>query len=199
MAEWRVFKSELSAPRSDAIVMVTTFLLTVLVDLTTGIAVGMVLAAFLFMKRMAEVTNITVISRDFQDSKASGDVSGAIFRRRVPPGVEVYEINGPFFFGAAEKFKDTLAEVSRKPKVLIIRMRNVPAIDSTAMHALRDLIRRTRKDRTMVLLSEVHAQPLVALERSGLLHEVGKEYVCNNVDDGLAAARKHLGLPAEEG
>jgi sulfate permease, SulP family len=169
------------------------------VDLTTGIAVGMVLAAFLFMKRMAEVTNITVISRDFQDSNASGDVSGAIFRRRVPPGVEVYEINGPFFFGAAEKFKDTLAEVSRKPKVLIIRMRNVPAIDSTAMHALRDLIRRTRKDRTTVLLSEVHAQPLVALERSGLLQEVGEEYVCNNVDDALAAARKHLGLPAEEG
>jgi SulP family sulfate permease len=198
MAEWRVFKSELSAPKSDAIVMVTTFLLTVLVDLTTGIAVGMVLAAFLFMKRMAEVTNITVVSRDFQDSNPSGDVSGAIFRRRVPPGVEVYEINGPFFFGAAEKFKDTLAEVSRKPKVLIIRMRNVPAIDSTAMHALRDLIRRTRKDRTMVLLSEVHAQPLVALERSGLLEEVGEEYVCENVDDALAAARKHVGLFAEE-
>jgi sulfate permease, SulP family len=199
MAEWRVFKSELSAPRSDAIVMVTTFLLTVLVDLTTGIAVGMVLAAFLFMKRMAEVTNITVVSRDFQDSSSSGDVSGAIFRRRVPPGVEVYEINGPFFFGAAEKFKDTLAEVSRKPKVLIIRMRNVPAIDSTAMHALRDLIRRTRKDRTMVLLSEVHAQPLVALERSGLLDEVGEESVCKDVDDALAAARRHLGLSDGEG
>jgi SulP family sulfate permease len=199
MAEWRVFKSELSAPRSDAIVMVTTFLLTVLVDLTTGIAVGMVLAAFLFMKRMAEVTNITVVSRDFQDSSSSGDVSGAIFRRRIPPGVEVYEINGPFFFGAAEKFKDTLAEVSRKPKVLIIRMRNVPAIDSTAMHALRDLIRRTRKDRTMVLLSEVHAQPLVALERSGLLDEVGEEYVCKDVDDALAAARRHLGLSDGKG
>jgi SulP family sulfate permease len=198
MAEWRVFRSELSAPRSDAIVMVTTFLLTVLVDLTTGIAVGMVLAAFLFMKRMAEVTNITVVSRDFQDTSQSRDLSGAIFRRRVPPGVEVYEINGPFFFGAAEKFKDTLAEISKKPKVLVIRMRNVPAIDSTAMHALRDLIRRTRKDGTMVLLSEVDAQPLVALERSGLLEEVGKEYICNNVDEALAAARTHLALPGEE-
>jgi SulP family sulfate permease len=199
MAEWRVFRSELSAPRSDAIVMVTTFLLTVLVDLTTGIAVGMVLAAFLFMKRMAEVTNITVVSRDFQDANPSRDLSGAIFRRLVPPGVEVYEINGPFFFGAAEKFKDTLAEVSKKPKVLIIRMRNVPAIDSTAMHALRDLIRRTRKDGTMVLLSEVDAQPLAALERSGLLVEVGEDHVCHNVDEALAAARKHLGLPSEEG
>jgi sulfate permease, SulP family len=198
MAEWRVFKSELSAPKSDAIVMVTTFLLTVLVDLTTGIAVGMVLAAFLFMKRMAEVTNITVVSRDFQDARPSGDVSGAIFRRRVPPGVEVYEINGPFFFGAAEKFKDTLAEISKKPKVLIIRMRNVPAIDSTAMHALRDLIRRTRKDRTVVLLSDVHAQPLIAMERSGLLQEIGEDYFWENIDEALAAARRHLGLPPEE-
>jgi SulP family sulfate permease len=196
MAEWRVFKSELSAPKSDAIVMVSTFLLTVLVDLTTGIAVGMVLAAFLFMKRMAEVTNVTVVSRDFHDAKQSGDISGAIFRRRVPLGVEVYEINGPFFFGAAEKFKDTLAEVSRKPKVLIIRMRNVPAIDSTAIHALRDLIRRTRRDRTMVLLSEVRSQPLVALGRSGLLDEIGDDCMFGGIDEALAAARAHLGVPA---
>jgi SulP family sulfate permease len=198
MAEWRVFKSELSAPKSDAIVMLTTFLLTVLVDLTTGIAVGMVLAAFLFMKRMAEVTNVTMVSRDFQDTNQSGDLSGAIFRRRVPPGVEVYEINGPFFFGAAEKFKDTLAEVSKKPKVLIIRMRNVPAIDSTAMHALQDLIRRTRKDRTKVLLSEVHAQPLTALGRSDMLDEIGEDSLYPNIDTALGAAREHLGIPPED-
>jgi len=196
MAEWRVFKSELSAPKSDAIVMVSTFLLTVLVDLTTGIAVGMVLAAFLFMKRMAEVTNVTLVSRDFQDPEQRGDASGAIFRRQVPPGVEVYEINGPFFFGAAEKFKDTLAEISKKPKVLIIRMRNVPAIDSTAIHALRDLIRRTRKDRTIVLLSEVRSQPLVALGRSELLDEIGTDALCGDIDEALATARAHLGVPA---
>jgi SulP family sulfate permease len=105
----------------------------------------------------------------------------------------VYEINGPFFFGAAEKFKDTLAEVSKKPKVLIIRMRNVPAIDSTAMHALRDLVRRTRRDKTLVFLSDVHAQPLIALGRSELLDEIGEEYLFGNIDEALAAARKHLG------
>jgi SulP family sulfate permease len=151
------------------------------------------------MKRMAEVTNVTLVSRDFQDPQQSGDVSGAIFRRRVPTGVEVYEINGPFFFGAAEKFKDTLAEVSKKPKVLIIRMRNVPAIDSTAIHALRDLIRRTRKDGTMVLLSEVRSQPLVALGRSGLLEEIGDDCILGDIDEALAAARAHLGLPPQEG
>jgi sulfate permease, SulP family len=198
MAEWQVFKSELSAPKSDALVMLTTFLLTVLVDLTAGIAVGMVLASLLFMKRMAEVTNVTLVSRDYQDTRPSSDQSGAIYLREVPKGVEVYEINGPFFFGAAEKFKDTLSEVSRKPTVLIVRMRNVPAIDSTAMHALRDLVRRTRRGGTLVLLSDVRAQPLVALERSGLLAEIGEEHLFANIDEALAAARQHLGLPPKE-
>jgi sulfate permease, SulP family len=198
MAEWQVFRSELSAPKSDALVLLTTFLLTVLVDLTAGIAVGMVLASLLFMKRMAEVTNVTLVSRDYQDVEPSSDDSGAIYRRQVPRGVEVYEINGPFFFGAAEKFKDTLSEISKKPKVLIIRMRNVPAIDSTAMHALRDLIRRTRRDGTFVLLSDVHSQPLIALGRSELLVEIGEGCLFGNIDEALAAARTHLGLPPEE-
>src|SRR4051812_29191905 len=198
MADWPVFRSELTAPRSDALVMMTTFLLTVLVDLTTGIGVGMVLASFLFMKRMAEVTNVRVVSDEFQEPRPGADESGAIYRRRVPKGVEVYEINGPFFFGAAEKFKDTLSEVSRKPQVLIVRMRNVPAIDSTALHALQDLVRRTRRDKTLVYLSDVHAQPLVALQHSDLLDEIGEQCVFGNIDDALAAARRQLGLPPEE-
>ena len=199
MSDWRVFRSELSAPRSDAIVMVVTFLLTILVDLPTGIGVGMVLASFLFMKRMAEVTNVTAVSREFDEGlRGPSDDSGAIYRRQVPKDVEVYEINGPFFFGAAEKFKDTLASVSRKPRVLIIRMRNVPAIDSTAMHALKDLIRRTRREGTKVLLSDVHAQPLVALSRSDLLEEIGEDNLYDDVDAALEAARAHLGKSASE-
>jgi SulP family sulfate permease len=190
MSEWRIFRSELSAPRSDAIVMVVTFLVTIFVDLPTGIGVGMVLASFLFMKRMAEVTNVTMVSREFEDGGIeSTDDSAAIYRRQVPPGVEVYEINGPFFFGAAEKFKETLASVSREPKVLIIRMRNVPAIDSTAMYALKDLIRRTRKKGTRIILSDVHAQPLVALARSGMLEEVGEDNLYGDIDLALEAAR----------
>jgi SulP family sulfate permease len=194
MSEWRVFKSELRGPRSDAAVMVTTFLLTVFVDLTVALSVGMVLAAFLFMKRMAEVTNISVVTRDLQDvAEGKADETGAIYKRQIPAGVEVYEINGPFFFGAAEKFKDTLAEVSRKPKVLIIRMRNVPAMDSTAMHAMRDLVRRTKRDGTIVLLSDVHSQPLVALAKSELLDEIGESQVLGNIDLALEAARARIG------
>jgi SulP family sulfate permease len=193
LSEWRVFVHELQAPKSDALVMVTTFLLTLLVDLTVGIGVGMVLAAFLFMKRMAEVTNITIVRREFEETGApQGDEQGAIYRRRIPPGVEVYEINGPFFFGAAEKFKQTLGEISRRPKILVIRMRNVPAIDSTAMHALKDLVRRTRKEGTDVLLSDVHSQPLIALGRSGLLDELGEENLFGDVDEALEAAGKRL-------
>jgi sulfate permease, SulP family len=139
-----------------------------------------------------QVTNVTMVTQEFQDTRPSADESGAIYRRKVPKGVEVYEINGPFFFGAAEKFKDTLFEVSKKPKVLIIRMRNVPAIDSTAMHALRDLVRRTRKDGTLVLLSDVSAQPRMALERSGLLEEMGEKHLFGNIDEALAAAEARM-------
>ena len=189
MSEWRVFRSELRAPRSDAAVLVTTFLLTVFVDLSVAIGVGMVLASFLFMRRMSEVTNVRAVTRALSDVGEDPDDPGAIARREVPPGVEVYEIDGPFFFGAAEKFKDTLAEVAGKPRVLIIRMRHVPAIDSTALHALEDLVRRTQGDGTMVFLSDVHAQPLVALGRSDTLGRIGERHLFGDIDEALAAAR----------
>ena len=201
MSEWRTFRSELRAPKSDVLVMLVTFALTVLVDLTVAIEVGMVLAAFLFMRRMAEVTNIRFLSREFgadelPDAYASD--ANAVRRRDVPDGVVVYEINGPFFFGAAEKFKDTLGHIGKNPRVLIIRMRNVPAIDSTAMHALGDIVRRSRKDGTLTILSDVHAQPMVALGRSELLDEIGDDHIFGNIDDALNAARAHLGLPGVE-
>ena len=193
LSEWRVFLNELQAPWSDAAVMLTTFLLTILVDLSVAIAVGMVLASFLFMRRMAEVTNVTAVSREFDDGpEGPRDESGAIYRRRIPDGVEVYEINGPFFFGAAEKFKAALDQVSRRPKVLIVRMRNVPAIDSTAMHALKDLIRRTRHQGTLVFLADVHSQPLLALTRADLLAEIGEDNLFGDVDAALDAARRRL-------
>jgi SulP family sulfate permease len=110
--------------------------------------------------------------------------------------VQVYEIDGPFFFGAAERFKDTLGQVSEKPRVLILRMRAVPAIDSTGLRALTDVVRRSRADGKLVLLSDVHAQPMVAIGRSGLLDELGDEQLFGNLDDALNRARTHLGLPA---
>jgi SulP family sulfate permease len=118
----------------------------------------------------------------------------AVRRRVIPDGVQVYEINGPFFFGAAETFRDTVSVVGARPRVIIIRMRNVPAIDSTGMHALRDLFRRFTAQGTLMLLSDVHAQPLVALGRSYLLEEIGEGQVYGNIDDALDRARRELGL-----
>jgi len=197
MSEWRTFRAELWAPKSDVAVLLATFLLTVLVDLTVAIEVGMVLAAFLFMRRMAEVTNISVLTHEFVDPADDFETDpNAVRRRVVPPGVEVYEITGPFFFGAAELFKDRLGRVAGRPKVLILRLRHVPAIDSTGLNMLRDLVRRCRREGTLVVLSDVHAQPVIALERSGLYEEVKEENVLGNIDDALNRAREVLGLPA---
>jgi SulP family sulfate permease len=195
MSEWRTFRSEFRAPKSDLAVLLTTFFLTVLVDLTVAVEVGMVLAAFLFMRRMAEVSTVSVLGREFDESDDEGERDpNSVRRREVPPGVEIYEINGPFFFGAAEKFKETITELRRTPKVLIIRMRNVPAMDSTGLNALRDVVVRFRRAGTRVILSDIHAQPMLALQRSSLADELPEEDLVGNIDDALNVARAHLGL-----
>jgi len=193
MSEWRTFKAELTSPKSDVLVLVTTFALTVLVDLTVAIEVGMVLAAFMFIRRMAEVTNISAVTVEVEDNGDPYDSdTNAARRRNIPKGVEVYEINGPFFFGAAERFKDALSQVAARPKVLIIRMRHVLALDSTGMHTLKNVVHRSRQDGTSVLLSDVHMQPLVALTGSAALEEIGRENLFDNLDDALTRSRELL-------
>lgn len=191
MSEWRVFRAELTSPRSDVLVLVATFGLTVFVDLTVAIEVGMILAAFLFMRRMASLANVSIVSSDMLDEGAADDGGMTM---TLPRGVEVYEINGPFFFGAAETFKDTLARVARKPKVLILRMRHVPVIDATGLHALTDVVHRSRRDGTLVLLSEVQPQPLQALRRSVLIDEIGEEHICPTLEAAVARAEEEQAL-----
>jgi SulP family sulfate permease len=194
MSEWRVFLSELRSPKSDVAVLLVTFFLTVLVDLTVAIEVGMVLSAFLFMKRMSDVTNVRLVSGaadDAADAEESADPA-ALKREDLPRGVQVYEIDGPFFFGAAETFKSTVARVADKPKVLIIRLRHVPAIDATGLRVLTELVHAGRREGTLVLLSEVHAQPLVALTRSALLDELGEEQVLPTLAAAIARAKSHI-------
>jgi SulP family sulfate permease len=197
MGEWPVFWRELRGPRSDSAVMVVTFLLTVLIDLTVAVQVGVVLAAFLFMRRMAEVTNVKAFVGAVGGAEPEEDPRdpNALSSRHIPPGVEVYEVNGPFFFGAASKFRDTLATVSDRPKVLIVRLRAVPAIDATGLHALREVIERSAAEGTRVILSDVHAQPMAALGRTDLLDRLGDENLVGHIDEALTLARRHLGLP----
>jgi SulP family sulfate permease len=136
---------------------------------------------------MAEVTNIEVITGELADpSEPSPETGGALYRRRVPAGVEVYEINGPFFFGAAGAFSHTVGQVAVLPKVLVIRLRHVPAIDATGLQALRRLVQRARQHGTRVVLSELQTQPREALIRSGMLAELGTDSLAESIDEALA-------------
>lgn len=194
MSEWRTFMDELRGPKADVAVLVTTFLLTVLVDLTVAIEIGMVLAAFLFMHRMSEVTAVNAMTRTLQaEAREQADVPLRDLRpRQIPAGVEVFDINGAFFFGAAELFKETIARIANKPKVLIIRMRNVSLLDSTGLRALRDVVHRARAQRTLVLIAEIHAQPRAVLEHSALYEELGEGQIYLTLEDALDRSREHL-------
>jgi SulP family sulfate permease len=198
MSEWRSFATLMSGPKSDIAVLLATFLLTVLVDLTVAVQVGVVLAAFLFIRRMAEVTNIEMVTREFReapDGTMLGDPD-SVARRQIPPGVEVYEINGPFFFAAAEKVKETLSFVAKRPKVFILRMRNVPAIDATGMRVLDDLHDSSARRGIAFLIAGLHAQPLIALDRAGRLDRYGRDNFFADLDEALVKARTILAQKA---
>jgi SulP family sulfate permease len=172
MSEWHVFAGLMRAPKSDVLVLVTTFGLTVAIDLSVAIQAGVVLAALLFMRRMAEVTQVKSV-RDIADYEG-GDTPGDGIAD-LPPEVDVFEINGSFCFGAARKFSETLFARGTRPRVVILRMRHVLAMDATGLHALEEVANGLRKHGSILLLSGVHAQPLVAMERSGALERIGED------------------------
>ncbi|MBS1913853.1 MAG: sulfate permease [Bacteroidetes bacterium] len=191
MSEWRSFRAMIKSPLSDAIVFILTFVLTVAIDLTVAIEVGMVLSILLFMRRMAMVTNVGVITRELNDDDGD-DESQAVAALQMP-GVEIYEINGPLFFGAAYKFAEAMNVVESGPIVRVIRMRNVPALDATGLHALRDAWEQMRKRGGQLVLAEIHAQPLTALEKAGLDEEIGNENVHGTLEGALARAAELAG------
>ena len=191
MSEWRSFRNELRGPRSDVVVLLATFLLTVLVDLTVAVQVGIVLAAMLFMRRMSEVTNITAVREGFADETTEGP----LYAQRsmpIPPGVQIYAIDGPFFFGAADRFRETLGQVAKPPRVLVLIVRRVSVVDSTGMQAMRNVISRFQAQGTRVILVGPHAQPLAAMARTGLLDQVGDENIVGTIDEALALAGSPL-------
>lgn len=193
MSELHAFMGLLRAPRSDVMVLLTTFALTVLVDLTVAVEVGLVLASFLFIRRMAEVTSVGMITRDLRGDEEEGDDPLAIEKRVVPPGVEVFEVQGAFFFGAADSFKETMSEIEKPPKVLIVRMRKVFAIDATGLHVIEELHKNCQRDKTQLLLSGVHAQPMVAMQKKGLFDLIGEENIHGDIDGALERAAAIVG------
>jgi len=191
MSEWRLFVRLFRSPRSDVLVLLTTFFLTVVVDLTVALEAGMVLAAFLFMRRMAALSQSGFITSMLAEEDAHMDPA-AIARRRVPEGVEVFEIYGAFFFGAASKFQDAIFLVETAPKVFILRLREVIAMDATAIRALEDLVVKCRREGTALVLSGIHAQPLAVLKNAGLLDVIGQENLCGDIDEALKRAEELL-------
>ncbi|SCY54860.1 SulP family inorganic anion transporter [Desulfoluna spongiiphila] len=188
MSEWRFFVKLLKSQPADVAVMLVTFGLTVFVDLTVAIEVGVVMASLLFMNRMANLTKIKRRTDDFENDPH------ALACRKVPRRVEIFEINGPFFFGAANRFKDALRVVREKPKVLILRCRHILMIDATALRALEEMVEEAQREKTLLILSGVHAQPLICLEQSGLYYKIGEDNIYANIDDALNGARRFLGL-----
>lgn len=183
----------LSSPKSDVVVLLTTFILTIVIDLTAAVQVGVVLAALLFMKRMSDVTSMGKINFDASE-KTAQDIADpdATSNKDIPEGVEVYEINGPFFFGVADMLINTLEHIGKTPKVFILRMRNVPAIDATGEHALENFYNTCKKAGTQLVLSGVNPVPYATLKKMHFIEMIGEENVTNHIDKALIRTREIL-------
>ena len=189
MSEWRMFVKLFRSPKSDILVMLTTFLLTVLVDLVVALQTGIVLAAFLFMRRMAELSEAAYV----KDMMAEGEGLDPKMAEPLPHGVEVFQVHGTLFFGAASKFKDAMRRVEKPPRILILRLREVLAIDATGLRALEDVLDKAKADGTQVLLTGVQAQPRSVLARAGILERVGEENVVPDFQRAVERAKAIVG------
>ena len=191
MCGWRSFLSILKNPKSDVIVLWVTFLLTIIFDLTIAIEVGLICACLLFMRRMAETTDVKVISQEIDPSQDSDFEMGNLEHLTIPDGVEVYEINGPYFFGAGNRFEEIMEALHhQRPKVRIIRMRKVPFVDSTGIHNLTNLCLMSQKEGIQVVLSGVNPKVAEVLGRVGFPEMLGKENICSHINLALARAKE---------
>lgn len=195
MSGWRTFLALMKNPKSDVTVLLITFFLTVIFDLTIAIEVGLLIACVLFMKRVMETTEISVI-RDEIDPNKESDLEVHEEHLTLPKGVEVYEINGPYFFGIATKFEEIMSQLGDRPKIRIIRMRKVPFIDSTGIHNLTNLCVMSQKENIHIILSGVNDKVHKVLERSGFYELLGEDNICGNINEAVAKAWESVGEKA---
>ena len=193
MGEWHNFSRLPKWPRSDAVVFLTAFSLTVVIDLTVAVEIGMVLAAILFIKRVSETTQITAVD---ESSETEGP-QHSILGKEIPKGVMIYRIFGSFFFGAADKLETALKRSGQEPEVLILGLRKVLAIDATGLNALEDIYDKLHARGKHLILSGPHTQPFFMMDKAGFLDRLGKENICANLEHSLERAREILGLPPE--
>ena len=194
MSGWRTFLQLMKNPKSDIAVLFITFLLTVIFDLTLALEVGLLIACLLFMRRMAETTQIKVIADEINPNE---ETDAVVHEEHlvIPDGVEVYEINGPYFFGIANKFEELMAAMNDHPKVRIIRMRRVPFIDSTGIHNLQNLCEISHREGTHIVLSGVTPNVYAVLEHNGFCRLLGKDHICPNINVALERAAAILKRP----
>ena len=188
MGEWHELRRLHKMPRSDALVLLTTFGLTVVFDLVVAVEIGMVLAAILFIKRVSETTEVTRVTDEDMLERPEHVAQGKV----IPEGVIVYRVFGPFLFGAAEKMEDAMAGVEGFPKVLILRLNLVTAMDATGLNVMESIVERMQARNGIVILSGIHLQPLQMLKRSGFIGVIGRENFCATFDDALARASQWI-------
>lgn len=190
MSEWRSFVGLLRNSKADVVVLVTTFILTVIFDLTIAIEIGLLLAVFLFLKRIMDVTEISVFTSELELNNDNSNITEE--KLTIPEDVEVYEIDGPFFFGIANKFEESMRVIGDKPKVRIIRMRKVPFIDSTGLHNLESLYIKSKKEGIQMVLSGIRLNIKEAFDKFHFTEIIGKENICDNIYAALDRANEIL-------
>jgi SulP family sulfate permease len=188
MSEWRTFRSLMRNSKSDVAVLITTFLLTVIFDLTIAVEIGLLMAILLFIKRISETSTISVLTNKIDSTYAEQGMNND--ELDIPKGVEVYEIEGPFFFGLANKFDEIMKQMGDKPRIRIIRMRNVPFIDSTGIHNLENLIRMSHKENITILLSGVNQNVKKSLETANINQIIGDENICSSINQAMQRANQ---------
>lgn len=191
MSGWRSFLALMKNPKSDVTVLLITFFLTIIFDLTIAIEVGLIIACLLFMRRMSETTDVHVISNEINPDDEDSDMHlGNIEHLTIPKGVEVYEINGPYFFGAGNRFEEIMATLGDRPQVRIIRMRKVPFVDSTGIHNLTNLCEMSQKEGIQIVLSGVTEKVHLQLNKAGFYDIVGQDNICSHIDIALDRAKE---------
>lgn len=190
MCGWRSFLELMKNPKSDVTVLLITFFLTIIFDLTIAIEVGLIIACLLFMKRMSETTDVKAITEEIDLNQDAEFSTGNLDHLIIPQGVEVYEINGPYFFGAGNKFEEIMASFGDRPKVRIIRMRKVPFVDSTGIHNLTNLCEMSKKEGIQIVLSGVREKVNGQLEHAGFYHLIGGENICSHINLALKRANE---------
>ena len=193
MCGWRSFIALMKNPKSDVTVLLITFFLTIIFDLTIAIEVGLIIACLLFMKRMSETTDVKVIMDEIDPNDESDIKLENNEHLIIPNGVEVYEINGPYFFGAGNRFEEIMASFGDRPKVRIIRMRKVPFVDSTGIHNLTNLCIMSQKEGILFVLSGVNPKVHAVLARSGFYELIGEENICSHINIALEKAKEIAG------